>query len=171
MFDLLEFILLYCRPTTKGHNWQFCQNWVTTITRFRVTKSIRRNYKTPYFRLINPKNISSKMSFMYKSMGAKHSNWQLSQNNQSVSYALLSWGGGSIPFWVYIPFWPLWPPVGWYPPSNTSASGTLLYPTSPMIFNLICEVRIRCMQYSWVISSQAGASLKKTLRIRRDNTI
>ena len=33
------------------------------------------------------------MSFMYKSMGAKHSNWQLSQNNQYVSYALLSWGG------------------------------------------------------------------------------
>ena len=36
------------------------------------------------------------MSFMYKSMGAKHSNWQLSQNNQFVSYALLSWGEGSI---------------------------------------------------------------------------
>ena len=33
------------------------------------------------------------MSFMYKSMGAKHSNWQLSQNNQYVSYALLSLGG------------------------------------------------------------------------------
>ena len=29
---------------------------------------------------------------MYKSMGAKHSNWQLSQNNQYVSYALLSLG-------------------------------------------------------------------------------
>ena len=33
------------------------------------------------------------MSFMYKSMGAKHSNWQLSQNNQYVSYALLLLGG------------------------------------------------------------------------------
>ena len=32
------------------------------------------------------------MSIMYKSMGAKHSNWQLSQNNQYVSYALLSLG-------------------------------------------------------------------------------
>ena len=32
------------------------------------------------------------MSFMYKSMGAKHSKWQLSQNNQYVSYALLSLG-------------------------------------------------------------------------------
>ena len=32
------------------------------------------------------------MSFMCKSMGAKHSNWQLSQNNQYVSYALLSLG-------------------------------------------------------------------------------
>ena len=30
---------------------------------------------------------------MYKSMGAKHSNWQLSQNNQYVSYTLLSLGG------------------------------------------------------------------------------
>ena len=30
---------------------------------------------------------------MYKSMGAKHSNWQLSQNNKYVSYALLSLGG------------------------------------------------------------------------------
>ena len=34
------------------------------------------------------------MSFKYKSVGAKHSKWQLSQNNQYVSYALLSWGGG-----------------------------------------------------------------------------
>ena len=33
------------------------------------------------------------MSFMYKSIGAKRSNWQLSQNNQYVSYALLSLGG------------------------------------------------------------------------------
>ena len=33
------------------------------------------------------------MSFMYKSMGAKHSNWHLSQNNQYVSYALLSLEG------------------------------------------------------------------------------
>ena len=32
------------------------------------------------------------MNFMYKSMGAKHINWQLSQNNQYVSYALLSLG-------------------------------------------------------------------------------
>ena len=30
---------------------------------------------------------------MYKSMGAKDSNWQLSQNNQYVSYALLSLEG------------------------------------------------------------------------------
>ena len=30
---------------------------------------------------------------MYKSMGAKHSNWHLSQNNQYVSYALLSLEG------------------------------------------------------------------------------
>ena len=30
---------------------------------------------------------------MYKSIGAKHNNWQLSQNNQYVSYALLSLGG------------------------------------------------------------------------------
>ena len=37
------------------------------------------------------------MSFMYKSMGAKHSNWQLSRNNQYVSYALLSLGG----FWSH----------------------------------------------------------------------
>ena len=29
---------------------------------------------------------------MYKSMGAKHGDWQLSQNNQYVSYALLSLG-------------------------------------------------------------------------------
>ena len=36
------------------------------------------------------------MSFKYKSVGAKHNKWQLSQNNQYVSYALLSWGGGSI---------------------------------------------------------------------------
>ena len=33
---------------------------------------------------------------MYKSMGAKHSNWQLSQNNQYVSYALLSLGGSTV---------------------------------------------------------------------------
>ena len=33
---------------------------------------------------------------MYKSMGAKHSNWQLSQNNQYVSYALLSLGGSIV---------------------------------------------------------------------------
>ena len=77
---------LYCRPMTKGHNWQFCQNWVSTITRSRVTIFIIRNQKTPYFRLINPKTISSKNEFMYKSMRAKHSNWQLSQNNQYVSY-------------------------------------------------------------------------------------
>ena len=32
------------------------------------------------------------MSFMYKSMGAKHSYLQLSQNNQYVIYALLSLG-------------------------------------------------------------------------------
>ena len=32
------------------------------------------------------------MSFMYKSMGAQHSNWQLSQNNQYDSYAFLSLG-------------------------------------------------------------------------------
>ena len=32
------------------------------------------------------------MNFMYKSIGAKDSNWQLSQNNQYVSYALLSLG-------------------------------------------------------------------------------
>ena len=38
-------------------------------------------------------NISvQKMSFMYKPMGAKHSNWKLSQNNQYVSYAPLSLG-------------------------------------------------------------------------------
>ena len=36
------------------------------------------------------------MSFMYKSMGAKHSNWQLSQNDQYVSYALLSLGGSLV---------------------------------------------------------------------------
>ena len=30
---------------------------------------------------------------MYKSMGAQHSYWQLSRNNQYVSYALLSWAG------------------------------------------------------------------------------
>ena len=29
-------------------------------------------------------------------MGAKHSNWQLSQNNQYVSYALLSLGGSIV---------------------------------------------------------------------------
>ena len=33
------------------------------------------------------------MSFMYKSMGAKRSKWQLSQKNQYVSYALLSLRG------------------------------------------------------------------------------
>ena len=33
------------------------------------------------------------MSFMYKSIGAKHSNKQLSQNNQYVSYAFCRWGG------------------------------------------------------------------------------
>ena len=33
------------------------------------------------------------MSFVYKSVGAKLSNWQLSQNNQYVSNALLSFGG------------------------------------------------------------------------------
>ena len=38
------------------------------------------------------------MSFMYKSIGAKHSNWQLSQNNQYVSYALLSLGGSGTNF-------------------------------------------------------------------------
>ena len=31
---------------------------------------------------------------MYKSIGAKHRNWQLSQNNQYVSYALFVVGGG-----------------------------------------------------------------------------
>ena len=36
------------------------------------------------------------MSFMYESIGAKHSNWQLSQNNQDVSYALLSLGGSVV---------------------------------------------------------------------------
>ena len=41
------------------------------------------------------------MSFIYKSMGAKHSNWKLSQNNQYVSYALLSLGG-SILVWVLL---------------------------------------------------------------------
>ena len=42
---------------------------------------------------------------MYKSMGAKQSNWQLSQNNQYVSYALLSWGGSIVSeyFWYYLP--------------------------------------------------------------------
>ena len=43
------------------------------------------------------------MGFMYKSMGAKHSNWHLSQNNQYVSYALLSLGAlltFNRPIWV-----------------------------------------------------------------------
>ena len=30
---------------------------------------------------------------MYKPIGVRQSNWQLSQNNQYVSYALLSWMG------------------------------------------------------------------------------
>ena len=62
--------LCYC-PTTKGHNWQFCQNWVITITRSRVTISISRNHKTPYFRLENPKNISSKNEFYVQVNGSQ----------------------------------------------------------------------------------------------------
>ena len=62
---------VFCRPTTKGHNWQFCQNWVITITRSRVTISISRNHKTPYFRLINPKNISSKNEFYVQVNGSQ----------------------------------------------------------------------------------------------------
>ena len=41
------------------------------------------------------------MSFMYKSMGAKHSNWQVSRNNQYVTYALLSLGAVyNVPFFT-----------------------------------------------------------------------
>ena len=36
------------------------------------------------------------MNLMYKPMGVRHSNWQLSQNNQYVSYALLSWVGSIV---------------------------------------------------------------------------
>ena len=49
--------------------------------------------KHPVLDLQTLKIAVQKMSFMFKSMGAKHSNWQLFQNNQYVSYALLSWGG------------------------------------------------------------------------------
>ena len=49
--------------------------------------------KHPILALQTLKISVQKISFMYKSMGAKHSNWQFSQNNQYVSYALLSLGG------------------------------------------------------------------------------
>ena len=43
------------------------------------------------------------MSFMYKSMEAKHSNWELFQNNQYVSYALLSLGAAKASwFFVFV---------------------------------------------------------------------
>ena len=42
------------------------------------------------FKLFNPKKFQQ-VNFMYKSMGVNHGNWQLSRNNQYVSYALLSW--------------------------------------------------------------------------------
>ena len=53
------------------------------------------------------------MSFVYKLMGAQwHSNWQLSQYNQYVSYALLSWAGSTVrdhPFEGQIPaLYELW---------------------------------------------------------------
>ena len=55
-----------------------------------------RIIKKPILDLKTLKMLVQKMSFMYKSLGAKHSNWQLSQNNQYVSYALLSLGGSIV---------------------------------------------------------------------------
>ena len=52
--------------------------------------------KQPILNLQTLKMSVPKMRFMYKSMGAKHSNWQLSQNNQYVSYALLSLRGSIV---------------------------------------------------------------------------
>ena len=75
---------LYCCPMAKGHNWQFCQNWVITTC------------QTHTFKLLNPKKFQQ-VNFRYKSMGVSHSNWQLSWNNQCVSYALLSWVGSIVP--------------------------------------------------------------------------
>ena len=49
--------------------------------------------KHPILALQTLKISVQKISFMYKWMWAKYSNWQLSQNNQYVSYALLSLGG------------------------------------------------------------------------------
>ena len=56
-------------------------------------KSINSSLSFPFYPLLCLDYYTvQKISYMYKSMGAKHSNWQLSQNNQYVSYALLSLG-------------------------------------------------------------------------------
>ena len=79
-----------------GYSDQFCKYHIHT-TYYVHTYYVQNEWSHSLLlnsvqarQLLNSVQARQKMSFMYKSMGAKHSNWQLSQNNQYVSYALLS---------------------------------------------------------------------------------
>ena len=81
----------------KHSNWQLFQNnqYVSYVLLTTIFQLSSKNYSslTHVTTILDlwTLNISvQKMSFMHKSMGAKHSNWQLFQNNQYVSYVLLT---------------------------------------------------------------------------------
>ena len=63
--------LLYCRPMTKGHNWQFCQKWVITTNRSRMTISTHWKCQMHQFTLLNPKKFSSKSEFYVQANGSQ----------------------------------------------------------------------------------------------------
>ena len=64
-------------PRQKGLTHNFFKIELLLVScMIRVLISTRWNYKTNWFRVLNPKNTAPKFFFMYKSMEAQHSKWQ-----------------------------------------------------------------------------------------------
>ena len=55
----------------KGHNWQFCQNWVITTNRSRMTISTHWNCQMHQFTILNPEKSRLKSDFYVQANGSQ----------------------------------------------------------------------------------------------------